>query len=254
MEGHDYDNRAAVPGWEGYFTRWRRRSKAVRAKAGAVLDLSYGPHPRERIDWFPANSPMMTLIFIHGGYWQWGSKEEFTFIAEPWLDTGADVAMLGYPLAPEFSVPEISAAVQRGVAYIADKSPGRVAIMGWSAGAQLAAQAGAKADRIVCLSGIYDLHPLLVTPVNDELGMTPAVATECSPLLNPPATDCLVAVGGDERVAMRQQAETYFKAVTAKGSRAVFHEWPGLNHYSIMDECASPNSRVFSDIKKFVLT
>ena len=254
MEGHDYDNRAAVKDWEDYFTKWRRRSKSVRARAGAVLDLPYGPHPRERIDWFPANAPTITLVFIHGGYWQWNSKDDFTFLAEPWLSTGADVAVLGYPLAPEATVAAITQSVQRGVAFIAERSQGELITMGWSAGAQLAAQAGAGADKIVGLSGIYDLHPLLVTPINDELNMTPEMADRYSPVLDPPGASCLVGVGGDERVALRLQAEAYFKAVQAKSVPVLFHEWPGLNHYSVLDECASEHGVVFNDIKRFLFS
>ena len=254
MEGHDYDNRAAVKGWEGYFTKWRRRSQSVRSRAGAVLDISYGPHPSQRIDWFPANAPTATLVFVHGGYWQWHSKEDFTFLAEPWLETGADVAILGYPLAPEANVLQITESVRRGVAFIGEKSQGEMIVMGWGSGAQLAAQAGTTADRVIGLSGVYDLHPLLVTPINDETKMSPEIATRCSPVLSPPSAACLVGFGADERVAMRQQSEVYFKAVKAQGNAAVFYEWPGLNHFSVLDACASPTDRVFGDLQKFVFS
>ena len=254
MEGHNYDNQAAVKGWEGYFTKWRRRSKSVRSRAGAVLDISYGNHPRQRIDWFPANAPTSTLVFVHGGFWQWHGKEEFTFLAEPWLATGADVAVLGYPLAPEATVPQITESVKRGVAFIGEKSQGDIVVMGWGSGAQLAAQAGARADKVIGLSGVYDLHPLLVTSINDEVKMTPDVATRCSPVLSPPRAKCLVGFGADERVAMRQQSEVFFKAVQAQGNQAVFYEWPGLNHYSVLDECASPSGQVFKDLEKFVFS
>ena len=252
MEGHDYDNRAAVPGWEDYFTNWRRRSESVRARFDAALNIRYGSHPRERIDWFPASAPALTLVVIHGGYWQWGSKEEFTFLAEPWLDNGAAVAMLGYPLAPEATVPEITESVRRGVAFAAEKSEGELVLLGWSAGAQLAAQAGAGANRIIGLSGIYDLRPLMDTPINDALELNSEMATRCSPALKPPRVNCLGGVGADDRVALRQQAKGYFDAMQAKGIPAVFHEWPGLNHYSILDACASKNSAVFKDIRRFI--
>lgn len=254
MEGHNYDNRAAVKGWEGYLTKWRRRSRSVRSRAGAVLDVSYGSHPRERIDWFPANAPTSTLVFIHGGDWQWHSKEEFTFLAEPWLHTGADVTVLGYPLAPEASVAQITDSVKRGIEFVGEKSQGEMVIMGWGSGAQLAAQAGVAVDKVIGLSGIYDLHPLLVTSVNDELKLSPEMAARCSPALRPPRVQCLVGFGADERVAMRQQSEVYFKTLRTQGIPAEFHEWPGLNHYSILDECASENGRVFKDLEKFVFS
>ena len=122
MESHDYDNRSAVEDWEDYFTKWQHRSKAVRARSDASLEIIFGTDLRERIDFFPAHASTCTVIFIHGGYWQWNHKDEFTFLAEPWLSAGADVAMLGYPLAPEATVPQIIESVKRGVAFIKDLS------------------------------------------------------------------------------------------------------------------------------------
>ncbi len=252
MEGHDYDNRAAVDDWERYFESWRRRSKEVLARSGAELDVQYGSHPRECFDWFPASSPRQTLIIIHGGYWQWGNKAEFTFLALPWLKRDVAVAVLGYPLAPEVAVPAIVDSVRRGVARVAEKTAGELAIMGWSAGAQLAAEAGASAQKLVCLSGIYDLLPLLATPLNDALRMDAQVAAQCSPAAHPPRVSALVGVGGAERLALRQQSMNYFNELRGNAVPAVLHEWPELNHYSVLDACASEESAVFEDIQSFV--
>ena len=60
--------------------------------------------------------------------------------------------------------------------------------------------------------------------------------------------------GADERVAIRQQSEVYFRAVKAQGHTAVFYEWPGLNHFSVLDACAKPTDRVFGDLQKFVFS
>ena len=223
MKSHDYDNRSAVEDWEDYFAKWQHRSKSVRTRSDAFLDISFGAHPRESIDWFPANTPTCTVIFIHGGYWQWNHKDEFTFLAEPWLNAGADVAMLGYPLVPEATVPQII-------------------------------ESGSKADKIICLSGIYDMRPLLDTPINDGLRLVPEIAATCSPFLNPPQVNCLVGVGADERLALRRQAEAYSAALQAREVPVLFREWTGLHHYSILDECASENSEVFKDMKKFVFS
>ena len=108
--------------------------------------LRYGDDAMRTIDVaLPVTSATAAplLAFIHGGYWQWNAKEEFTFLAEPWLNTGADVAVLGYPLAPERRVSEITESVRTGVQFIADKSNGDIVLLGWSVGAQLAAKAGA---------------------------------------------------------------------------------------------------------------
>ena len=47
-----------------------------------MLDLAYGPRPRNRIDFIKCGPPRApTLVFVHGGYWQMRAKENFAFVA-----------------------------------------------------------------------------------------------------------------------------------------------------------------------------
>ena len=39
------------------------------------------------------------VIYIHGGWWQWFSKEQFSFLAEPFNNKGMAVYMPSYHLA-----------------------------------------------------------------------------------------------------------------------------------------------------------
>ena len=49
---------------------------AFRAARPGALDLPYGPGDRAMWDLYPATNPEAPcLVFIHGGYWQRGSKE-----------------------------------------------------------------------------------------------------------------------------------------------------------------------------------
>src|SRR6266478_1027076 len=96
-----YNNSAAVPESGATFKAWLVRSEKVRADHPEHLNLVYGPRPRDRIDYFSAGNGTPVLIFIHGGFWQMRSKDDFAFLAESFLSSGVSVAMVGYPLAPD---------------------------------------------------------------------------------------------------------------------------------------------------------
>src|SRR3546814_19607098 len=86
--------------------RWAATSAETRRRGACRLDLPYGAHPREVFDLFTVPQPDRPLVvFIHGGYWQALDKSSFSFIADGFATEAADqvanVAVLGYPLAPE---------------------------------------------------------------------------------------------------------------------------------------------------------
>src|SRR5215472_2931948 len=120
----DYDNRGAVKNSAAKVAEWTERSARFRAVPGALLDLAYGPRPRNRIDIFRSGaSAAPLLVFIHGGYWQRNGKEMFACLAEGPLARGIDVALLGYTLAPEATLTEIVAEVRAAVAWLRIEGP-----------------------------------------------------------------------------------------------------------------------------------
>src|ERR1700719_4363635 len=105
-----YNSAAAVPNSAAMIAAWDGRSAAVRQQRGAVLDLAYGPRPRNRIDFLKVAAPRApTLVFVHGGFWQMRSKDSFTFVAAGPLAMGINVALVGYTLAPDASMDDMIA-------------------------------------------------------------------------------------------------------------------------------------------------
>jgi acetyl esterase/lipase len=60
------------------------------------LNVTYGKHPRQVLDFYPAKSAMPTpvVFYIHGGGWQGGDKKGFN--AKPFLDKGISVVAINY--------------------------------------------------------------------------------------------------------------------------------------------------------------
>src|SRR5205809_772692 len=71
----------------------------VEAIRPTVADYSYGPHPRNRFDFWQAKSdtPTPLVLIIHGGGWANGDKSGTTAAAvKSYLDAGISVAALNY--------------------------------------------------------------------------------------------------------------------------------------------------------------
>ena len=157
---------------------------AVGPEVGAVEDFTVataqGPVPvRLYRPPSPAAGPLPLLVWFHGGGWVIGDLTSADPTARDLcVQSGALVASVDYPLAPEHpfpAPPEACFEVTRWLAgHAADlgADPRRVAVGGDSAGANLAAVTAVVArDR-----GGPDLaFQLLVYPVTDCLGSYPSV-------------------------------------------------------------------------------
>ncbi len=60
-----------------------------------LLDVAYGPHPRQVLDFYPAKSdqPTPVVFYIHGGGWQGGDKKTNP---KAFLDKGISVVAINY--------------------------------------------------------------------------------------------------------------------------------------------------------------
>jgi len=253
-----YDNRSAVPEHPQIFADWAARSAATRERHVQVVELAYGEHPRERLDLFRPEAPDVygapgadsaddgdeaaaLHLFIHGGYWQALDKSYFSFVAEPLLAAGETVAICGYPLCPEVGLGDIIASLRRALLRLRSRCPARrLIVSGHSAGGHLAAALLACEPGIDCaisLSGLFELEPLLATPVNDALRLDAGSARILSPALWPtPAADgkLLLAVGERESGEYYRQSRLQARAW---GGRLQIAERvaPDCNHFSILD-------------------
>lgn len=88
-------------------------------------NLSYGSQPRNRLDLFlpkkSFNSPL--LIFIHGGGWTEGDKDQVTNILMPFLSKGFAVASLNYSYADSKNTfTQINQDIENAVTYLISHS------------------------------------------------------------------------------------------------------------------------------------
>jgi len=249
-----YNNSKAVPESGAMFKEWLARSQQVRSSHPEHLDLEYGPRPRNRIDFFSAGPRAPVLVFIHGGFWQMRSKEDFAFLAEPFLDSGISVAMVGYPLGPDASMDEIVADTHAAIRYLGSHlaelggDPGRVVVSGWSSGGHLATMVLDEPSLRggVAISGLFELEPLVNSYVNDKLHMDAATAKRNSPILALPerSKPLDLFAGGAELSEMRRQTADYADARRAAGLPVRYVEITGANHYTILNSMMERNGEI----------
>ena len=206
----------------------------------------------------PIGAP--TLVFIHGGYWQMRAKEIFTLFAEGPMAHGINVALIGYTLAPEATLDEIVAEIHAGIDFLAEQLPAlggdasRIAVSGWSAGGHLTAMALAhphvKAG--MAISGIYDLEPIRHSYLNVKLGLDEAMSRRNSPMMQAggPMKPLSLVAGSAELPLLRKQTADFAGHRARYGLPVTYEEIPGANHFTIMDEMASPNGRITTLIRQ----
>ncbi|MGD9836925.1 MAG: alpha/beta hydrolase [Afipia sp.] len=249
-----FNNTLHVPETASIVAEWERLSAGMRAQYPQSLDLRYGPRERNRIDFLKAKDGGPTLVFIHGGYWQTRAKENFTFCAAGPLAHGINVALIGYTLAPDATLDQIVSEVRAGIDYLAAElpalggDPNNMIVSGWSAGGHLSSMSlghpQIKAGLLI--SGIYDLEPIRHSYLNAKLNLDDGTIQRNSPTRNPGGVDkpLVIVAGSGELPLLRKQSADYAGHRAAYGLPVLYEEIPGANHFTMMDELASPSGRL----------
>ncbi|MGC3967541.1 MAG: alpha/beta hydrolase [Pirellulales bacterium] len=117
-----------------------------RADPPTLADVAYGPHPKQVLDFYKAESktPTPVLFYIHGGGWRAGSKN--SFVAKAYLAAGISVVSVEYRFVHEAGdvTPPVKAPLHdaaRALQFVRSKAAEwnidktRIAASGGSAGA-----------------------------------------------------------------------------------------------------------------------
>ena len=259
-----YSNRRAIPD----VSQWMARTANSAAHFGATFDghvdkdVAYGSEPRERLDIFhPNGSAVGTVVFVHGGYWRASTKESHWHFSNGFLLRGWRVAFIEYPLCPQVSIQDIADSIKRAVECIAKKIPdGPLVMSGHSAGGHLVtwlcSELGAlnqdvleRINRVVSLSGLHDLRPLVGAPeLNTDLRLNLVEASALSPALSRPSGDfeLICIAGATELPEFRRQSLLLANIWNGFGLHTRAIELPNENHFTLLDGLLDPRSDITS--------
>lgn len=229
-----YANGAYIADAQDYPPRWMAEAAEFRANLGARahLDIPYGGAERQRYDLFePEGVARGTVLFVHGGYWRAFDKSVWSHLAAGPLARGWRVVMAGYTLAPAVRVSQISEEIRALTSTIRAEFDGPLHLTGHSAGGHLVTRVADLADRVVSISGVHDLRPLLQTDINADLHLDAKEAAAESPILHRrPKCPVVAWVGADERPAFVAQSEWLGEAW---GAEVIIE--PGKHHFDVVE-------------------
>jgi arylformamidase len=263
-----------VPQFQRHFDHWQKASRTAQKQMPCTrLDLPYGAHPLETLDVFapPNANDAPVLVFIHGGYWRSMDKADHRFLAEPFVQGGAVVVLINYPLCPgdaihgSVSIADIAKSCVRALAWVHTHigahggNPQRVSLAGHSAGGHLSAMLLCCNWQVVdrrmpknwikaatSISGLYDLRVIARIPfLKPSLRLNAIDALMCSPALFPPPRHAKLTsvVGADESAEFlrhNQMIQTRWGASVVPVCETIARR----NHFSVIEDMAQAGTRL----------
>jgi arylformamidase len=258
--------------WTGFYRSADAATAALRSQFPHVLDLSYGPDIKQRLDLYrPSNNPVgaPVFLFLHGGGFREGDRAQYGFIARPFVEKGIIVAVASYRLTdPGFIYPHQPEDTRLALQWLYQnvKAHGgdnlQLFIGGHSAGGLLAADVGVNrawmaAARIpkealrgiVPVSGIYDLR--VSDPAAKVFWRTYASNSAqqhaASPILHitDPVPKAVVAVGSTEQLGDEDfvgSSKTLAEKLEGAGVKTQFLSLDGMAHKDTAEALGDPSS------------
>lgn len=129
----------------------------------------YGSGPKNMFDayWYDAKRARPGIVILHGGYWVGGDKDTWRRTARWYADRGFAVFSANYRLAQDAPWPAQRTDALNAIDYIKkhaaqfDLDPDRLAVLGSSAGGQIAADTGTYGSAADRVRGVVALSPVL---------------------------------------------------------------------------------------------
>jgi acetyl esterase/lipase len=241
--------------------------------------IAYAAGPRHTLDIYaPANAdgPAPVVVFFYGGHWDSGDRTQYRFVGAALAAEGIVTVIPDYRVYPEVRFPAFMEDGARAIAWTRANAASfggdrnRIALMGHSAGAQIATllaldprylrAAGADPARdiaaVVGLAGPYDFLPLH----DDELKVIfgPEQAWKQSQpidFVSASAPPMLLAAGADDDVVDPGNTLRLAAALRNAGAEATDIIYPGIGHSKLIGAMARPFTflaPVRRDVQRFV--
>jgi acetyl esterase/lipase len=252
---------------------------APRAGQTQRTGIAYAAGPRHTLDIYApvnADGTAPVVVFFYGGHWDSGDRAKYRFVGAALAAQGIVTVVPDYRVYPEVRFPAFMEDGAQAVAWTRANAASfggdrnRIALMGHSAGAQIATllaldprylrAAGADPARdiaaVVGLAGPYDFLPLH----DDELKVIfgPEQAWKQSQpidFVSASAPPMLLAAGADDDVVDPGNTLRLAAALRNAGAEATDIIYPGIGHSKLIGAMARPFTflaPVRRDVQRFV--
>lgn len=252
-----------APAWFGDYRRY--------------VDLAYGDLPPQRLDVYkPAGAGSApVVIFIHGGGWDSGDKNQYRFVGATLAEQGWVGVVINYRLYPDVKFPAFVNDAALAVAFVRAHAaewggdPDKIYLLGHSAGAHIAAllaldddylqQAGDDTHSlrgVIGLAGAYDFIPFVYDYMHDLFG--PEIRYPFSQPVNFASADApplLLLQGLSDTEVLPRNTINLVAAMRKHGGSVQAQYYAGVNHIDIIAALSIPargRAPVLADMKKFI--
>jgi len=244
--------------------RWAETSRQVRETSPRMETRRYGSADNENLEIFPAqerNRPVH--VFIHGGEWKRRDNLGSAFPALSLVSSGLNFVNLNFDATPHVTIPVMVDQVRRALVWVHRNirelggDPDAIYLSGHSSGAHLAAVLATTRwedfhtppnllKGVVCVGGLYDMEPVLLSMRRTWVKLTPDEAHQVSPILHVDRISMPVTVvyGEKESPEFKRQAKAFHGALLASNKLCDLIEMPGQNHFEVLDALHDPRSRL----------
>jgi acetyl esterase/lipase len=237
---------------------------AIWGKYSVTTGIAYGTGARQTLDIYapvPRRAHAPTIVFFYGGNWQEGDKSSYRFVGAALAANGVVAIIPNYRVYPEVRFPGFVEDGARVVRWAHDHAiefggtPGRMVLMGHSAGAHIAAMltydrqwlaaVNLDPDRdmrgLVGLAGPYDFLPLHSDTLKIIFGPEDRLAaTQPINFVEAGAPPAFLATGRDDDIVDPGNATRLARRVDATGGTVTVTVYNGIGHRLLIGAFALP--------------
>jgi acetyl esterase/lipase len=236
-----------------------------------VRNFPYGESNRQRMDHYllPDHGSRPTVLFLYGGNWRSGRKEDYRFVADTLLAAGCNVIIPDYRLYPLVRFGEIRADAVSAYKLACDLLPvdQPLYVLGHSAGAHLGAlltldssllsdQYRSRLSGFIGLAGPYDYYPYTDDDHWDLFGPEEAYPeSRVTNFVGADAAPLYLLHGAEDTRVRRGHSKSLMEQQRAAGGIANREVYSGLGHVEIIlafSRVYRTNSPVIRHIKEFL--
>ncbi|WP_022825768.1 alpha/beta hydrolase [Hymenobacter norwichensis] len=228
-----------------------------------------------------STAPYPIVVFIHGGSWNSGNKNFYSFVGRRLAKQGVVAVVINYRLSPKVEVPAMADDCARAVVWVTEHAqeyggdPQRLFMMGHSAGGGLAALL-ATDNRLFARRGLAQ-NPIKGAILDDPAGLDmfdyltkleypndaqylipygkqPEVWKDVSALyhVTAAAPPFLIFIGGETYPSIRNSSRKFEQRLTSLGHPPKFTVLPGKKHAPMVLQLYWKDNVIYQELLKMV--
>ncbi len=250
-----YDHSKRFPD-TGIFQEERgNASKRVREKIDGIINVPYGDHEDEVVDIFPTTKKKLgpVIVFFHGGAWTRGSKNGYSFPAEPFTRKGVSWVTTEFTKVPNGTLSNQVRQNRDAVAWVYSNADtygwdrNKIYIAGHSSGGHMCgmvlitdwqSQYGLPVDLVkgaTAISGMYDLEAVFLSYRNSYLNLSVEDWQENSAIRHVPKTSTsplIIGCAEHDTAEFHRQPKKFLDAWKKAGHKGEFIELMDRHHFT----------------------